>query len=562
MIASRTVVVAEGGVIAGGHPAEAEAGVRMFALGGNAVDALVAAAFTGFVVEPASCGLGGYGRLAVALPASDAFLTIDHYARAPLRARADLFEPDTRQPAMYYGWPRVTGQANEAGPLAPATPGAVAGLCAAHARLGRLSLAETLQPAIEAAEAGVPVTWSVILYLAGRLAEIQARPEAAAVLLRGGALPRIAAPGIPGDRLVFPGLADLLRAIAQFGPAAFYDGPIASAMERATAGQGGLLTTKDLAAYEPKIPHERPARYRDTTYVTANDQVGYEALSILDCFDLAAAGPASATFYHLAAEAFGHAFADNMRHYGDPDHTRSPVAGLASRAFARARAGAIRLDRAAPRPIAAGDPWPYDGGPAPATPPVASRGGVAGTSQMVAADHDGMVASLITSLTSAFGSLVYVPEGGFFLNNCMQNFDPRPAAANCIAPGKMPIFAVPALVARRDGRAFFGAAGSGGYRILSGVLHTFLHTVDFGMALQAAVDAPRVHCQGEATFVDERIEPAIQERLRALGHEVIPLATEPGGLPFGRVCAVSIDAQAGLLHAASGPAWSSAAAGL
>ena len=88
MHATRSEVVAERGVVAGGHPAEAEAGVRMFALGGNAIDALVAAAFTGFVVEPASCGLGGYGRLAVYQPATDDFLTIDHYARAPRRAHA------------------------------------------------------------------------------------------------------------------------------------------------------------------------------------------------------------------------------------------------------------------------------------------------------------------------------------------------------------------------------------------------------------------------------------------------------------------------------------------
>lgn len=563
MIASRSEVVAERGVVAGGHPAEAEAGVRMLMRGGNAIDAIVAAAFTGFVVEPASCGLGGYGRLAVAIPGQDGFLTIDHYARAPLRASPTMFQPDPAQPAMYYGWPRVLGQRNERGPLAPATPGAVAGLCEAQVRLGRLPLAEVLQPAIEAAEAGLPTTWSIILHLAGRLSDIQAEPDAAAVLLRDGMLPRIAAPGVPGDRLRFPGLATMLRAIAQSGPTAFYAGPIAAAIERATAGRGGRLSAADLGAYRPKVLRERPARYRDWDYITANDQVGVEALSILNHFDLAALGPTSAGYYHLAAEAFGHAFADNMRHYGDPDVTRSPVNGLASRAFAQARARDIHLDRAAPRPIVAGDPWPFDDGALAPTslPSVASVGGIAGTSQMVAADQDGMIASLITSLTSAFGSLVYVPEGGFFLNNCMQNFDPRPEAANAIAPGKMPIFAVPALAARRGDGAAFGAAGSGGYRILSGVLHTFLNTVDFSLPLQAAVDAPRVHCQGEATFVDDRINPAVVAALAALGHDIVVQASEPGATPFGRVCAVSRDPGTGRLHAASGPAWGSAAAG-
>src|SRR5688572_21436452 len=110
MLVSQSEVVAERGVVAGGHPAEAEAGVRIFAQGGNAIDALVAAAFTGFVVEPASCGVGGYGHLALFRADRGEFLTIDHYARAPAGARPDLYVPDPAQPAMYYGWPRVVGQ--------------------------------------------------------------------------------------------------------------------------------------------------------------------------------------------------------------------------------------------------------------------------------------------------------------------------------------------------------------------------------------------------------------------------------------------------------------------
>jgi gamma-glutamyltranspeptidase/glutathione hydrolase len=263
------------------------------------------------------------------------------------------------------------------------------------------------------------------------------------------------------------------------------------------------------------------------------------------------------------AEALGHAFVDSMVHYGDPDFTRSPVQGLASRAFAAERAAGIRLDRAAPRPIVAGDPWPFESAAAPeliGTAP--SVGGVTGTSQMAAADREGTLATLITSLTSSFGSLILVPGPGVFLNNAMQNFDPRPEQANCIAPGKMPIFAVPSIVAAKDGRALFGACGSGGYRITTGVLHPMVHVLDFGMDLQAAIDAPRVHCQGDESFVDARIPEAVQERLRALGHRVVPQAEDPGSTPFGRVNAVRIDPATGLLHAGSGPAWSTAAAGL
>jgi gamma-glutamyltranspeptidase / glutathione hydrolase len=143
----------------------------------------------------------------------------------------------------------------------------------------------------------------------------------------------------------------------------------------------------------------------------------------------------------------------------------------------------------------------------------------------------------------------------------MQNYDPRPTWPNCIAPGKMPIFAVPSLVAARDGRAVFGAGGSGGYRILSGVLHAFVHAVDFGLGLQASIDAPRVHCQGDATHVDVRIPAPVRGALAAMGHRIVAEEESPGSNPFGRVVAVSADAGTGLLRAASGPAWSSGAAG-
>ena len=548
-------VVGERGVVSAGHPAEALAGVRMLAAGGNAVDALVAAAFTAYVVEPASCGVGGYGRLALYLGETREFVAIDHYVRAPRLARPDMFEVDEAGSRMYYGWPQVVGRRNEWGHLAPAVPGAVAGLCAAHERYGTRPLPLVLEPAIEAAETGVPVTWNLVLAIAGRAEAIRAMPAAAALLLPGGVPPKAADPSHPGDRLDLSDQARTLRRIAREGAAGFYTGPVAEAIERECRGHGGILTAADLAAYEPKILRERPATYRRHEYVTGNDHVGYEALNILDHFDLARYGPDGVEFRHLAAEALGHAYADNMTHYGDPDVVASPVNGLASRAFAAERAAGIRLAEAAARPIAAANPWPHDSVPnAPDVVPTGrSYGGVRGTSQVVAVDREGNVAALITSLSNAFGSLVLVPGTGIFLNDGMQNFDPRPGRPNSIAPGKMPIFAAHALVAASAGEAAFAAAGSGGYRITTGVLHSWIHALDFGLELQAAVDAPRVHCQGEETFVDARIPVDVRTRLAELGHEVIVQEEAPGTWYFGRVSAVRREPETGLLRAAGGP---------
>lgn len=562
LAATRSEVVAEQAVVTGGHPLEVEAGLRALQAGGNAVDAVVAAAFTGFVVEPASCGVGGYGRLAIYWAARGEFVTIDHYVRAPGGARPDLFELDTHTPPRYYGHPRTVGCRNEWGHLSVAVPGAVAGLCAAHELFGRLPLAQVLAPAIEAADAGLEVTWDTALAILDQYAEILQLPHAAALLLPGGRPPRARSAYTAGDRLDFTALAQTLRRIAQAGAAGFYSGPVAEAIEREVLAGGGLLTAADLDAYRPKILRERPAQYRGRPYITANDQVGYEALNILDQFDLAALGPESVGFRHLMAEALGLAFTDNLTHYGDPDHTHSPVTGLASRDFGAARAAGILLDRAAPRPIAAGDPWPFDTAERPqAGVPDQSLAGVAGTSQMAVADRDGNLVTLITSLTGSFGSLVVVPETGVLLNNGMQNFDPRPGQPNSLAPGKMPIFAVPTLAMADGEQALFGACGSGGYRITTAVLHALVNKLDFGLDLQAAVDAPRVHCQGDATYVDARISGAVQTALAAMGHNVVAQTEEIGMTHFGRVNAIYLDPNTGLRHSATAPAWNTASGG-
>lgn len=538
------------GAVAAGHVREVEAGERMLAQGGNAVDAVVAAAFTGFVVEPVSCGLGGYGHLSMFLADGGRFVTVDHGPRAPGASRADMFELADAYDGGDYDWPQVVGRRNEVGALATAVPGAVAGLCAAHEQAGRLPLAQVLEPAIEAADAGLEVAWNVVLATVSRLPEIREIPSAAAFLLDGGD-PLTHDPYFrPTRRLDTSALAATLRAVAAEGPAGFHGGAAARAIEAEVARGGGILTAADIEAYRPKIIHESPGSFRGVEYVTANDQVGYEVLNLLDQFPVAAEG--SAEFYHLMAEAFGHAFVDNVVWFGDDEHVDSPLAGLAGREFARARAADIRLDRAAPRPITAADPRPFDPG---AKSP--------GTTQMTAADVDGNVAALITTVGHDFGSLVYVAEVGCFLNSSMVNYDPRPGRGNSIAPGKMPYFAVPSIVAARDGRAVYGACGSGGYRILSGVVHAFVHAVDFDMPVDAAVAAPRVYCQGQETFVDDRIPAAVRDRLTELGHTVVAEASLPGAEPFARVSAVALahPADGVVCTSASDPPWSTAAGG-
>ena len=559
---SHTPVEVERGVCAGGHPVSAQAGARAMQQGGNAVDALVAAAFTSFVVEPASCGIGGYGHISIYLAREDRFVSIDAYGRAPLKATPTMFEIDRSIPVTYYGHPFTKGNKAMAGALAPSVPGAVKGFGEAQRSFGKLTWAKVLEPAIEAAEAGGSFTFSDSLSIAARLDD-EMIPETQVLLLPGGRPPVTRFDRPEGDRLDTTALARTLKTIARQGPEAFYQGPIAETLGRFIEGKGGILGSADLAAYKTRTLLEPPMAYRGCRYVSCFDQVVYEALNILSGYDLNGLGADSFEYRHLVAEALAIAFTDSMRHYGDPDFVRSPVAGLASKAFAEMRRKAIRLDRALPRPVEAGDPWPFErDGPAyaPLTDPV-SLARRDGTSQAAAADAEGNMASTCMSLGSSFGALVYVPELGVFLNNAMQNFDPRPGLPNSIAPGKMPIFAAPTLAAAEGGRGRFAGSGSGGYRIETGVLHTFLNVIDHGMALQRAVDHPRVHSQGGPTSVDPRVGEAVMARLRAAGHELVLEPEMPGRHPFGRICAVAHDPVRNVLTGGAGPSWATSVAG-
>lgn len=560
IVHSRQQVRSRRGVVAAGHEAEARAGAKILDLGGNAVDAAVAAAFVAFVVEPNNCSVGGYGHLASYLPEHGGFVTVDHGPRVPSAGTPDMFEPIDDPDAGPYDWPDVVDDANDVGGLSVATPGAVPGLYAIHERAGHLPWETVLQPAIAEARAGVRIDYGLLIEIVARIDQIRRYPEAAAWLLRDGDPPSFYGQHGPGDRLEGQLLAATLDRIAEEGPDALHRGPIADAIADAVQRAGGILTAEDLASYEPKVFVETPIDYRGLQVVTANDQVGAEALNILARFPVGDYAPGGFEHHHLLAEAVGHAFVDNQTYYGDPDHVDSPVAGLASAAFGAARAARIRLDRVAPRPLAAADPWPYDEGAAPVATPLPSVGGSRGTTQIVTADADGNVVALITTIGGDYGSLVRVPGTGILLNNSMMNYDPRPGRTNSIAPGKMPFFAVPAIVAARDGKAVFGAAGAGGYRILASVMHTTVGVLDYGLDVQDAVDLPRSHGQGAETYVDVAVPVAVREQLEAAGHELVLEETTPAWASFGRVGAVTVDPDSGELAAGAGPFWSTATA--
>lgn len=544
----------ERGAVAAGHRAEVEAGLAMLEQGGNAVDAVVAGAFCACVVEPNNAGLAGYGHLTAWLPQERVFLTVDHGPRAPAAAHGSLFPLSERSLLDREVFPTVEGDVNAIGGLATGTPGAVPGLCVAHAQAGRLPLAVVLEPAIAAADAGVPIDWHLGLTILQRLHEIRRSPSAAAVLLVDGDPPSSHDDWGRGARLDTSALADVLRAIATRGAAAFADPALAVHVERAVARGGGILTAADIAAYVPRVVLEQPTRYGRFALATSEDDCGHELFALLERLGVRDHPHLSADALHLTAEAFGHVLADVLTWAGDPEAAADVSAVLRSGAFADARAGAIDPRRAATRPIAAGSLAGLDD-------PGVGTGGTPGTTQVAALDREGNAAVVITTIGRDFGSLVHVPELGLFLNTAMANFDPRPGRTNSIAPGRMPLFGVPAVVAVDGDDAVLACGGSGGYRITSGVVHATANVLDHDLSAADAVAAPRVWCQGEETYVDERLPQAVRDALAERGHTVVVEELTPAYEPFARVSLVRRHAD-GTLEAASDPPWHGAAGAL
>lgn len=550
-------------VCAGGHPQEAEAGTSILAQGGNAMDAAIAAAFVGFVVESVDCGLGGFARINYWSAPQKRFYATDGYVVAPSQAHSTMFEVDSLRSRTYYGHPPTRHDRAQYGPSAVAVPGAVAALGQAHHRCGRLPWKRILRPAIELAEGNVPFGDRDLIAIAQLQEQIRQYPETAALLLPNGLPPKIPCQFPNGDYLDTQALAESLKRIADKGAQAFYEGDIAKKIAKFVRGHGGLLSEEDLASYRATEIEERPQHYRNWSYTTCLDTITYEVLNILQNFPLHSWKHEPEEFYHIMAESLGISFTDTITFYGDPQFVSSPIEGLTSPAYAKKRAEEISLQHCLERPIQAGDPWAYDPKYSPEDP--ALRGGVGtrgGTSQMIAADKEGNVAAICTAVGWNYGSLMYVPELGIFLNNGMHYFDPCPNRPSSIAPGKRPLFGAPVLIATDGGLGCLAACGSGGYRITTAVLHTLIHSLDFQVTLDEAIDRPRVHAQGQETFIDSRIESKVINELAKRGHRIQTVREDPSTCYFGRLCALRKDPKSHQFQVSSGPPWRTGVAAL
>ena len=535
-------------MVAAAHPLAAEAGISIIEMGGNAMDGAIAASLAAGVVEPYHTGLGGIASILYFNAKTGRTAVIDGTSTLPASLRPEAFEvADPCERAGAYGWPAVKGDANNTGYLSFITPTALLAYGEALDRFGRFGLDRVLEPAVSFAGCGFEVDW----YLAGLIASQQRRlgafPQTARTFfLPDGACPSANWYGQSADMLVQPDLARTLEIVANEGPTALYEGPLAERLARDAAVNGGFLSEADLGNAAVRTWTEPLAcSFRDWEIQTLPRNTGgptlVESLNILSGFDLAGMR-SEPRRSHLICESLRRAFLDRFQHLGDPEMDMAPLAGLVSEEFATARRQSISVERADPG-ASAGDPWPFEdggGGVRRGSPAAANWKGIDDTTNVTVVDQDRNAAVITSTIGSSFGSGVVAGDTGILMNNGTMWFNPVRGAFNSLSPGRRQVVAGTPVLLFRDGRLVVAGGAAGGRKIISAMLQVILNVVEFGMNIQDAVASPRIHCEGRTSFVDSALGGGVIAGLESLGHELTVISETIGAAEFARPNAIYI----------------------
>jgi gamma-glutamyltranspeptidase / glutathione hydrolase len=465
------------GAVASDAPLASQVGIDIMRAGGNAVDAAVAVGFALAVVYPEAGNLGGGGFTVVRM-VDGRIAAIDYREVAPHAATRDMFLDDSG---------RVTRR-SVVGPLASGVPGSVAGLVATHQRFGVLPFARVLAPAIRLAESGFAVDSQLARSLAEPShARLIGQFAGAAVFYPNGQPPAV------GTILRQPALARTLRAIADSGSAAFYAGALSRDVASDLRAAGSIITAEDLAKYKVEFRDPIRSMYRGHTVITmpppSSGATMVETLNILEGF--APLPPFGSSMYaHLVSSALQRAFIDRNELIGDPAFTRVPLNRLTDKSYA-ARLRASIGARALPTPEV--------------TTSMRVREG-AHTTHYAVVDRAGNAVSTTTTINDLYGSGVYLPTVGFFMNDEMDDFASAPGRPNAfglvqgeqnaIQPGKRMLSSmIPTIILDRAGRPTLLVGARGGPRIISSVTQTIVNVIDHDMSIVDAINAPRLHHQ-------------------------------------------------------------------
>ena len=510
VITPAQTIMAGNGMVVAQEQRAARIGIEILDRGGNAVDAAVAVGFALAVTYPRAGNIGGGGFMVIHLGKTGEDAAIDYRETAPAAATEKMFldangEADPKK--------------SRDSALSVGVPGTVAGLALAHEKYGsgKLTLAELIEPAITLARNGVEIVDDVADTLPLAQPRIARWQSSAPVFLNSDGTVLM-----PGQDLLQPDLAITFRAIASDGPKGFYEGPVAEKIVAAVRKAGGIMTTDDMKNYRAILREPVRGTYRGYDIVSMPPPSSggvhlIEMLNILEGYDLAKLSREESLY--IVAEAMKRAYADRATFMGDPDAVKMPVAGLTSKKYAAALRAQIGQRATPSTEIRSGNPADFEG---------------QNTTHFSVIDRDGNAVANTYTLNFSYG-LGLVAEGtGVLLNNELDDFTSKPGTANAYGlvgynanlpgPNRRPLSSMTPTIMMKDGKPFLITGSPGGSRIISTVLQIIVNVIDFNLAIDQAVSAPRVHhqWQPDELYVEPGISPEILEGLVKRGFKVVP----------------------------------------
>lgn len=544
----RPAALGKSGMIATANPLATLAGQKILVKGGNAIDAIVAAAASLNAVEPYMSGTGGVGYMLF-------------YSAKENRVRSLIFGgwvPETFKITKFKSDIKVAdgaghGAMESIGPRIASVPGNLAGWAKALKDYGTMPLSEVFESAIDYLENGVPVTEFDQAMWAGTVARVAPHPEAAKIFLKNGKDPYVI-----GDYFSNKPLAKTMRRIANEGIDVFYKGEIAQEMAAAFARDGGFVTVKDLASVPDKVQWVDPIsiKYRDyTVYNNPPPGMGIQQLQVLkimEGFDLKKMGHNSVDYLALLLEAVNLSRIDTDKYIGDPKFVSVPVDMLLSDAYiSRQRekiVAKIKERKAMMKPETS-----QNLSPEAVDDPRAARYKYATTS-LSAVDRWGNAVVIIQTHGGGFGSGYVAGNTGVVFNSALDWMSPEPGKANTVAPGKAVGWCIGGMMQfHKDGKPQLIVGSPGSFGILQSVPQVAMNAIDFGMNIQDAISAPRFRWKDELGSVpakeiimETRIPANVIKTLKAMGY-VIDTSLGDWSMTVGGVQGISIDQKTGWL---------------
>ena len=465
------------GMVVSAHPSASQVGLDILKKGGNAVDAAVAVQFALAVVYPGAGNLGGGGFM-VYRSTSGELAALDFREKAPGKASRDMY----LDPAG-----NAITEKSLFGHLAVGVPGSVDGMVKAHARFGKLSWTEVVQPALDLARNGFPITDQQ----AAEFNDIQGDIKK----YNPGKVYFIKKKFSSGDTWVQADLANTLQLIRDNGREGFYGGQVADQIEAEMAAGGGIISKEDLKNYQSQWREPLVGNYKEYKVITMppTSSGGIALLQLLNSveeYPLKRWGFNSDSTVQIMVEAERRVYADRATHLGDPDFYKVPQKYLVNPIYSKYRMKNFNWEKATlSSDIKAGE-----------VPSESEE-----TTHFSIVDRDGNAVSLTTTLNGGYGSMVFVKGAGFLLNNEMDDFSVKPGSpnmygllggeANSIVPGKRMLSSMTPTILEKGGELFMVVGTPGGSTIITSVFQTILNVVEFGKGMQAAVNAKKIHHQ-------------------------------------------------------------------